>query len=80
MKYSKKQKTFTIIGFILIFLTPIFVILGSRPLAGLFCSDNQTLQTVCLGTAAPMTWAILALVPLLIGTILILVGSLAAKK
>jgi len=79
MKYSQKQKTFTIIGIIVILSTPLLVIFGSRPLADLFCVNNQTLQTICLGTATPMTWGILALGSLLVGAALILIGSLVKK-
>lgn len=79
MKLSKKQKTFITIGLIVILSTPLFVIFGSPLVANLFCAANETLPSVCNGLAAPMTWASLLLLPLVIGSVLILVGLLRKK-
>ncbi len=80
MRQTRKQKTLIGIGIIVILLTPLVIFLCSPLIAVLLCLGNEGLQTVCMGWGASIGAVILFFVTLLVGVILILLGTLPKKK
>lgn len=76
----KKQKKFTIAGLATILSIPLFLFIALNPLSNLLCARVDYFESVCLSAAQPQAAAIITLPLLVLGAVLLLLGSYPKSK